>query len=180
MITETKEKILNKQSLSIKEKLAYLNFIKTFAAKNDVRQYLNNVIIEENRIYACNGHVVGVIENIDTEGLPNVVTVPSIINANKVNNIILLEAGNKDRYPNIDSLIPKTRSFKEGSMDPRYLGIIFNSLDKLQRTLGCADLSVTVEQIDPLDANIFTTSIQQDSNTFPIYITIVIMPMRKE
>lgn len=167
--------------LTERQKLEILKFMTVFASENkeNVRSYLKNIIIEKDKIYATNGNILCLIENIDLSEFQGKVTTKSIKDAYKIKNLGLIKKQeNSEEYPDIFSLIPGTYSFNESCISCTYLSVVFTALDKLERSLGIKCPSVNIKQISDLSPNIFTKYIKEDGK-LSIKFTILIMPIRQ-
>jgi len=56
--------------------LCYLQAIRLFAPKNDIRFYLNGVAILRGHVVATNGHYIGAIRHMGDDTLPQIIIIP--------------------------------------------------------------------------------------------------------
>lgn len=166
-----------------KELLALLKLAATFAGVDDVRKYLNNVLIR-NVNNAC--HVVAsdgykfikiTINNYQTE-LPELLDVKSIKDAIRINNIaVIKKAENSSNYPDYERLIPKENNAHDlPSINVLYLAQAFSAISVASKAFNFkSHFRLSFENISSENANVFSGNFNDD-----ISFKVIIMPMRKD
>lgn len=172
-----------KTELQLTDILSLLDFIRVFAAdKKEIRQYLQDIVVEENRIYAANGHCLGVVTLIDeyTTGLNKRVSVQSVVNSIKTKKDLLEISDyikNYQNYPDINRLIPKTEVFERCGINTGYLATAFTALNKLQRKYVKFPATI-VSSTSANNANVFEAKLVNKEEQHFANVKIIIMPMR--